>query len=112
LDIPVYGVNLPQQFVLAYKDDSSMARLFSVNPSDKILFYINPFNRGSIFSRKEIDSFLIQINTERREEYYAICDNKVIVIRMLNNLIHSYTLMGYEQKVKDLQRIKFEVFGV
>ncbi len=111
MDIPVFGVNLPQQFVLAYKDDSSISRLFSVNPNDKILFYINPFNKGAIFTRKEIDSFLLQINLERKEEYYSTCSNKVMIVRMLNNLISSYAQMGYEQKVRDLQKIKTEVFG-
>jgi regulator of sirC expression with transglutaminase-like and TPR domain len=44
LDIPVYGVNLPQHFILAYLDESQGTEF-----EGGILFYINAFNKGFIF---------------------------------------------------------------
>ena len=40
LEIPVYGVNLPLNYILAYED-----KTYDEDPYN-ILFYINPFNRG------------------------------------------------------------------
>ncbi|MGH2624540.1 MAG: transglutaminase-like domain-containing protein, partial [Sphingobacterium sp.] len=53
LDIPIYGVNLPKHFVLAY-----------INNEDpqKVDFYINVFNRGQIMREEDINSFLRQLN--------------------------------------------------
>src|SRR5476649_813224 len=44
LDIPVYGVNLPQHFILAYMDESRQSEF-----EGGVLFYINAFNKGFIF---------------------------------------------------------------
>jgi regulator of sirC expression with transglutaminase-like and TPR domain len=63
LNIPIYGINLPQHFVLAYLNDN--ANLIDVNNktlSNNILFYINPFSKGLIFNQKDIDQFLKQLN--------------------------------------------------
>jgi hypothetical protein len=54
IQMPVYGINLPQHFVLSYHKD-----LIDRSESDQkikgsILFYINPFNKGIIFSRDDI----------------------------------------------------------
>src|SRR6201985_2577513 len=50
LDIPVYGVNLPQHFILAYMDESMETEF-----DGGILFYINAFNKGFIFGRRDVD---------------------------------------------------------
>ncbi|MCE3259553.1 MAG: hypothetical protein K0S12_1194, partial [Bacteroidetes bacterium] len=106
LNIPVYGVNLPQHFVLAYVND--YANLYDTNHktlSDNILFYINPFSKGLIFSQKDIDSFLKQLNIEPENKYYLPCSNLEIVKRVLNNLIYSYEKLGYLEKVDELKRL-------
>jgi regulator of sirC expression with transglutaminase-like and TPR domain len=106
LNIPVYGVNLPQHFVLAYVND--FANLYDTNHktlSDNILFYINPFSKGLIFSQKDIDSFLKQLNIEPENKYYLPCSNLEIVKRVLNNLIYSYEKLGYLEKVDELKRL-------
>ncbi len=45
LKLPVYGVNLPNLFILTYKDTQTQ-------------FYINAFNRGLIFSKQDIETTL------------------------------------------------------
>ena len=62
LAIPIYGINLPQHFVLAYVND--FANL--IDPSDRtlsdnILFYVNPFSKGLIFNQSDIDQFLNEL---------------------------------------------------
>ncbi len=104
LNIPVYGINLPQHFVLAYVND--LANLFDPSHktlSDNILFYINPFSKGLIFNQADIDSFIKQLKIEPETKYYLPCSNLDIIKRILNNLIYSFDKMGYAEKVKELK---------
>lgn len=106
LNIPVYGINLPQHFVLGYINEH--ANLMDVNNkslSNNMLFYINPFSKGLIFSQKDIDQFLKQLNLEPEAKYYLPCSNVEIIKRCLNNLIFSYEKLGYLEKVEELKNL-------
>jgi regulator of sirC expression with transglutaminase-like and TPR domain len=101
LGLPVYGVNLPKNFILAYKDEYH--DLFPTG--EEVLFYINPFNKGAVLGRKEIDLFLKQQNINPEPIFYKPCSNVDIIQRMILNLIYSYEKLGYESKVKDLHSL-------
>ncbi len=102
LNLPLYGVNLPEHFVLAYMNENDDEEKKWV---DKILFYVNPFSRGAIFSRKEIDIFLRQLNIPAREMYYAPCTNVDIIQRLIRNLMSAYTKLGNIEKVNELDEL-------
>jgi regulator of sirC expression with transglutaminase-like and TPR domain len=107
LGIPIYGVNLPQHFVLAYVND--FANLFDPSHktlSDNILFYVNPFSKGLIFNQGDVDSFIKQLNVEPETKYYLPCSNLDIIKRILNNLIYSFDKMGYAEKVQELKDLE------
>jgi regulator of sirC expression with transglutaminase-like and TPR domain len=97
LDIPVYGVNLPQHFILAYMDESKGSEFES-----GILFYINAFNKGFIFGRRDVDMFLKQLNLSFDKQFYEPCSNTEIIKRVLRNLISSYEHLGSQEKVDEL----------
>ena len=97
LDIPVYGVNLPQHFILAYVDESKESEFES-----GILFYINAFNKGFIFGRRDVDMFLKQLNLKPDKQFYEPCSNADIVRRILRNLISAYETLGSTDKVNEL----------
>jgi regulator of sirC expression with transglutaminase-like and TPR domain len=100
LDIPIYGVNLPQHFILAYVDESQQDDYES-----GILFYINAFNRGFVFGRRDVDSFLKQLNLTPDKQFYEPCSHVDIVKRILRNLISSYEKLGLEEKVTELTEL-------
>lgn len=104
LRIPIYGVNLPEHFILAYVDNSGSFSLNSDN-TDRVLFYINPFSRGAPVNKKEIDAFLRQQRLEPKPEFYTPCSNLMIIRRLLNNLVHSYEKLGYPSKVDELRQL-------
>ncbi|MCC6183006.1 MAG: transglutaminase family protein [Bacteroidia bacterium] len=107
LNIPIYGVNLPQHFVLAYVND--FANLFDPSHkslSDNILFYVNPFSKGLIFNQGDVDAFLKQLNIEPDTKYYLPCSNLDIVKRMIQNLIFSFNKLGYAEKVNELKELE------
>jgi len=98
-ELPIYGINLPQNFVLAYTKE-----LGQIEEED-VIFYINPVNKGIIFSRNEIDKFLKQINAESEITYYTPCSNLSIIRRLINNLMYSYNLLEKPDKVEDLKKL-------
>lgn len=103
LGIPIYGVNLPEHFVLAYIDESGILK--EDKTGDDVLFYINPFSKGSVFSKKEVDAFLKQLKLEPQDAYYRPCSNLDILKRLVNNLINSYEKLGYPHKIDELRQL-------
>lgn len=105
LHLPIYGVNLPKNFILAYKDEALGTDVFMDDFSDNILFYINPFNRGGVFGKREIDYFIKNQKLETQPSFYIPCSNVEIIRRLVLTLIHSYEKMGYEDKTDDLKKL-------
>ncbi|MBK0381289.1 transglutaminase-like domain-containing protein [Mucilaginibacter segetis] len=100
LDIPVYGVNLPQHFILAYLDESMESEF-----EGGVLFYINAFNKGFIFGRRDVDMFLKQLNLKFDKQFYEPCSNADIIKRVLRNLISAYEHAGASEKVDELNKL-------
>ncbi|HLQ99557.1 MAG TPA: transglutaminase-like domain-containing protein [Sphingobacterium sp.] len=95
LDIPIYGVNLPRHFILAYME----------NKNTEALFYINVFNRGQIMRLEDIHSFLTQLNLPKRDEFILPCDNLTIVKRVLRNLVSSYEKLEKKDKEEEIKTL-------
>jgi hypothetical protein len=72
---------------------------------DKVLFYINAFSQGTIVHKNEITTYLQQLNLKEEPQFYEPCDNKSMIVRLLNNLIMSYDRLGYPEKVAEIQRL-------
>jgi regulator of sirC expression with transglutaminase-like and TPR domain len=100
LDIPVYGVNLPQHFILAYLDESMQSEFES-----GILFYINAFNKGLLFGRRDVDMFLKQLNLKFDKQFYEPCSNTDIIKRVIRNLISAYEKLGLADKVTEMNEL-------
>jgi regulator of sirC expression with transglutaminase-like and TPR domain len=100
LDIPVYGVNLPQHFILAYVDETMESEF-----EGGILFYINAFNKGLIFGRRDVDMFLKKLNLKAEKQFYEPCSNTDIIRRVLRNLISAYENLGSSEKVEELNEL-------
>lgn len=92
LGLPIYGVNLPNLFVLTYK-------------SADITFYINAFNKGLIFSRKDIFNYLDHLKIEPRDEFFEPCETQQIVLRTLRNLAQSFEKLGETEKFDEVKEM-------
>lgn len=102
LDLPVYGVNLPNHFVLAYLDEDNLNPYINTNNEHGALFYINAFARGGIFDELEIKEFLKALKKPELREYFEPCSNSAILMRMLTNLINAFQQSGNAEKVREL----------
>lgn len=104
LDLPLKGVNLPEHFVLAYTGASIDPETYEFK-SNNILFYINVFSRGTVFSYKDIDLFLKQINRDSRPEFYQPCQNTDIIKRMISNLILAFQKANDSEKADEVSEL-------
>ena len=99
LELPVYGVNLPQHFILAYLTDTGLSK-----PTENdVLFYINPFMQGAVFTRREIELFIRQLKISPNRSFFAPCTHRDIIKRLIHNLIFSYRQQGNQEKIQDLE---------
>lgn len=104
MGLPIYGVNLPKNFILAYKDE--LSNLIATDSPDKeVLFYINPYNRGAVLGKREIDYFVVQQKLKAHRSFYEPCDNRTIIERLLLNLMLSYRHLGYADKLTDIEEM-------
>lgn len=103
--IPVYGVNLPEHFILVYKDESDILPVNTPEENPRLLFYINPFSKGAIFGHNEINAFLKSLKLKPEKSFFEPCSNADIIQRMIRNLIYSFTKLGHDDKVEELQNL-------
>ncbi|MCF8367405.1 MAG: transglutaminase-like domain-containing protein [Bacteroidales bacterium] len=104
LGIPIFGVDLPQHFVLSYVDEIHDELITVVNENE-VLFYINPFNNGAVFTKKEIEVFINHMKIKPENKYFKPCSNKQILIRMMDSLITTYGKLGQEEKTEELKKL-------
>jgi regulator of sirC expression with transglutaminase-like and TPR domain len=101
LNIPIYGVNLPQHFILSYLTGPDIE-----DPTDAdVLFYINPFNKGAVFTRREIELFVRQLKIQPDSSFFEPCSNLDIIKRLITGLIFAYQQLGYPEKIEDLENL-------
>jgi regulator of sirC expression with transglutaminase-like and TPR domain len=115
LNVPIFGVNLPQHFVLAYLEEfgkSNVEMKFNeieewLNQSGKVLFYVNAFNGGTIFSKTNLEQFLSQINIEIKGDFLLPCSNLDVIKRILRNLASAYEKLKKVEKQKEIMKILY-----
>jgi regulator of sirC expression with transglutaminase-like and TPR domain len=96
LKLPVSGVNLPNLFILTYKDDNHQ-------------FYINAFNRGLIFSKQDIENYINELHLVPQTSFYEPCNSVDIVRRALRNLVMSFEKMGEHAKAEEVKLLLIEI---
>ncbi|MDN3202668.1 transglutaminase-like domain-containing protein [Algoriphagus sediminis] len=92
LGLPIYGVNLPNLFVLIYKTADTS-------------FYINAFNKGLIFTKRDILNYLSHLKIEPRDSFFEPCSHLDIIKRSLRNLENSFEKLGEVDKVKEIKEL-------
>ncbi|MBI1769402.1 MAG: hypothetical protein HYR67_13620 [Bacteroidetes bacterium] len=96
LKLPVHGVNLPNLFILTYKDDNHQ-------------FYINAFNRGLIFSKQDIENYIHELHLVPQSSFFEACSSLEIVRRALRNLVMSFEKIGEHAKADEVKVLLVEI---
>ncbi|RBL92275.1 transglutaminase-like domain-containing protein [Chitinophaga flava] len=85
LDLPVYAVNIPRQFILAYFD-TFVDFDEPVEPEDqRILFFIDPI-QGQIYTQQDVDTYLKRVSVPSIPAYFKPQSNKRIIQYLLEEL--------------------------
>lgn len=85
LDLPVYAVNIPRQFILAYFD-SYVDFSAPIEPTDhRILFFIDPI-QGQIYTQQDVDTYLKRVQVPSVPSYFKPQSNKRLVQFLLEEL--------------------------
>ncbi len=105
LNVPIYGVNLPRHFIMAYVEDEETGTIEKFNDQQEITetafgeikFYINAYNGGGVFNHSQLKGILKEMQLDEKPEYMLPCSNSVIVLRVLMNLYNSYKSQEKEE---------------
>ncbi len=106
LEIPIYGVGFPNHFILAYMDEYRIHRLLQSDGSGGVLFYIDPFAKGELLSRGNLEDTLQHYQMLPQRHFFEPSSHSSILIRMINNLIVSYNRLNRTDKVSELDALK------
>jgi regulator of sirC expression with transglutaminase-like and TPR domain len=90
LKLPISGVNLPNLFILTYKDDNHQ-------------FYINAFNRGLIFSKQDIENYINELHLVPQTSFYEPCTSLEIIRRALRNMVQAFEKIGEHAKAEEVK---------
>ena len=97
LNLPIYGVNLPRNFVLCYYDPD-----YHDDPNN-VLFYINPSDKGAVLGLKELKHFLRHLSIEEKDFYFTPCSGLDVIERLIINLQYAYEQSGQAEKARNLK---------
>ncbi len=103
LDIPIFAVDVPRQFIFAYMDT-----LFSFLSPDsevrQIQFFVDPLN-GMVYMQSDVEAYLKKINAGDSEQYFAPVPARRIIYKMLEDLSLCYRYRREEQKADEIQQL-------
>ncbi len=100
LGLPVYGICLPYHFILAYTK-----KVETIPQLEDVLFYINPFNNGTPLMRKDIRNYLNELNIRPELKYFEPTNNTLIVRKLFNTIIETYSMSGKINEANELREI-------
>lgn len=105
LDIPIYGVNLPLHYVLAYCKTFLSEQELEQDQQKQVLFYFNPMNKGAIFTRNEVKAYLEKINHKETPQCFQPCSARNTIQIMLEHLHHLYVDQQEHQRADEMMQL-------
>ena len=96
LEIPMRGLVVPGYFLLTYRD--------SVNE-----FYLDPYNEGQLFLRKDLERYLRKIEAPEAPEMFEPATTQEIIHTLIRALIQGYQQRKKAGKVRELRRLLQEL---
>lgn len=98
LGLPAYFTDFPKNPLVAIVDGDLARRIHGKNSTSDVLFYINPSNKGSIASRKEVDYHLTKNNYSPSEKFAEPQSDKLFLRRLLESLRDAFHQVGFPEK--------------
>ena len=103
LGMPLYGVNLPNLFILTWKPPGGAG-------TGEAQFYVNAYNRGLLLTREDIATYVQQLGLPEADLYFEPCSNLDIVRRAFRNLALSFEKLNEPEKASEINLL-LDVLG-
>ncbi len=99
LDVPISGIVLDNNLILGYfKRHGSVKK-----GSPKLYFYINPQDKGAIFTNKALNEYLVKRDIPYQPEFNRPTSNMRIIRLVLNHLVNTYQNAGEYVKKEEIE---------
>ncbi|RMG57682.1 MAG: hypothetical protein D6722_24540, partial [Bacteroidetes bacterium] len=92
LELPMEGIVVPGYFVLVHRDGGNT-------------FYLDPFNKGKLFLRKDLARYLKQIKAQKAPEDFKPATAPEVIHTLIRALIQGYRKADKGNKVRELQQL-------
>jgi hypothetical protein len=110
LDIPIFAVNVPRQFVFAYID--TLHHFFSPDTEgvQQIQFFVDPIS-GVVYTLKDVETYLKKINASgEKGSYFTPLLPKQVIYKMLEELCLCYRYKKDELRADEIQQLMNIIF--
>ena len=104
LDVPVYAINIPKQFILGYFDQHYDVLNPKGHASEKIKFYIDPVN-GQMYSHKDVENYFKKMSLPPTSSFFKPFDNKSIMVLLLSELKKCFENEAQYLKIKEINSL-------
>lgn len=98
LDLPAQLTDFPKNPLVAMVDRDLAKKVHGKTANSEVLFYINPANKGSVASRKEILYHLKKNNYHPPEKFAEPQPDKLFIQRLIESLNDSFQSIGFSEK--------------
>lgn len=105
LNLPVYGVPLVKYYVVCFCKKTITDFSDTEELEKEIMFYINPVNRGSLFSRNEIKEYLEKMKVDLDTRFFTPANNKTLIAELLTYFIELSSLKAIPEKEEDFHKL-------
>ncbi|MES2704327.1 MAG: transglutaminase family protein [Bacteroidota bacterium] len=104
LDVPIFAVDLPRQFIFAYID--TLHSFFSKDKDgiQQIQFYIDPIS-GMVYTHQDVETYLRKINATTQESFYAPLLTTQIIGKMMEELALCYRYRREDHKAEEIEEL-------
>ncbi len=105
LGLPAWFTDFPKNPLVAIVDSDLARKVHGKNSGSDILFYINPSNKGSIASRKEVNYHLKKNNYTPLEKFAEPQPDKLFIKRLLESAKDSFLAVGLTEKELNTEKL-------
>ncbi|MFM1875904.1 MAG: hypothetical protein RL266_1641 [Bacteroidota bacterium] len=98
LGLPIVGIDLPFHFILGYRDVHN-------DTENDFLFYINPFSKGAVFGKGELERYIERLQANPADLDLKPMNNVSIIKRLLSELKICYQRSGKYQKLDKVSKL-------
>lgn len=105
LNLPLHYIDFEKNPLVGYFDKDLAKLVHGEESHNKVLFYINPSNKGGIIGPKEVEYFQQTTDLADHVKFTEPCPDRTIIKRLVEKLALAYTQQGSSEKFYYLNEI-------